>query len=68
MAVFEYRGIQVASGKPVKGYRDAENPKALRAALRRDGVLLTAASEENEQKQQKAKRDIDLLAFMRRLR
>lgn len=66
MAVFEYRGIQIASGKPVKGYRDAENPKALRAVLRRDGVLLTAASEENEQKEQKAKRDIDLLAFMRR--
>jgi general secretion pathway protein F len=66
VAVFEYRGIQVASGKPVKGYRDAENPKALRAALRKDGVLLTAASEENEQKQQKTKRDIDLLAFMRR--
>jgi general secretion pathway protein F len=66
VAVFEYRGIQVASGKPVKGYRDAENPKALRAALRRDGVLLTAASEENEQKQQKTKRDIDLLAFLRR--
>ena len=66
MAVFEYRGIQVASGKPVKGYRDADNPKALRAALRKDGVLLTAASEENEKKQQKTKRDIDLLAFMRR--
>jgi general secretion pathway protein F len=66
VAVFEYRGIQIASGKPVKGYRDAENPKALRAALRRDGVLLTAASEENDQKQQKTKRDIDLLAFLRR--
>jgi general secretion pathway protein F len=66
VAVFEYRGIQIASGKPVKGYRDAENPKALRAALRRDGVLLTAASEENEQKQKKSKRDIDLLAFLRR--
>lgn len=66
MAVFEYRGIQVASGKPVKGYRDAENAKALRTALKRDGVLLTAASEENEQKQLKAKRDIDLLAFLRR--
>jgi general secretion pathway protein F len=66
VAVFEYRGIQIASGKPVKGYRDAENAKALRSALRRDGVLLTAASEENEQKQAKTKRDIDLLAFLRR--
>ncbi|MGC4089787.1 MAG: type II secretion system inner membrane protein GspF [Polyangiaceae bacterium] len=66
MAVFEYRGIQIATGKPVKGYRDADNPKALRTALRRDGVMLTAASEENEKKQQKTKRDIDLLAFLRR--
>ena len=31
VAVFEYRGIQVATGKPVKGVRDAENAKALRA-------------------------------------
>lgn len=66
MAVFEYRGIQITSGKAVKGYRDAENPRALRALLRKDGVLLTAASEENEQKQEKAKRNIDLLAFFRR--
>lgn len=66
MAVFEYHGIQVASGKSVKGYRDAENPRALRALLRKEGVLLTGASEENEQKQEKAKRNIDLLAFFRR--
>jgi general secretion pathway protein F len=66
LAVFEYRGIQIASGKPVKGYRDADNAKALRTALRRDGVLLTAASEENEKKQDANKRNIDLLAFLRR--
>ena len=66
MPVFEYRGIQISSGKPVKGYRDADNAKALRAALRKDGVLLTAASEENEQKEQKGKRNIDLLAYFRR--
>ncbi len=66
MAVFEYRGIQIASGKPVKGYRDAENAKALRAALRRDGVLLTAASEENETKEEAKKRELNLLAFFRR--
>jgi general secretion pathway protein F len=66
VAVFEYRGIQIASGKPVKGYRDAENAKALRSALRREGVMLTAASEENEQKHEKAQRNIDLFAFLRR--
>jgi len=64
--VFEYRGIQSASGKAVKGYRDAESAKALRSALRKDGVLLTAASEESEDKEQKGKRNIDLLAYFRR--
>jgi general secretion pathway protein F len=65
MAVYEYRGIQIDSGKPVKGVRDADNAKALRALLRRDGVLLTLATEENERKA-RTKRDIDLLAFFRR--
>src|SRR6185369_16421045 len=65
MAVFEYRGIQIASGKPVKGYRDADNAKALRAVLRRDGVLLTEANEEAE-KGSKAARKIDLFAFMKK--
>ena len=45
MAVFEYRGLVAASGKSVKGVRDADNAKALRAALKREGVLLTDASE-----------------------
>ena len=65
MAVFEYRGIQIASGKPVKGYRDADNPKALRAVLRRDGVLLTEANEEAE-KGAKGGNKRDLFAFMKR--
>src|SRR6187551_578885 len=65
MAVFEYRGIQIASGKPVKGYRDADNAKALRAVLRRDGVLLTEANEEAE-RGSKASRKLDLFAFMHR--
>jgi general secretion pathway protein F len=65
MAVFEYRGIQIASGKPVKGYRDADNAKSLRAVLRRDGVLLTEANEEAE-RGSKAGRKRDLFAFMHR--
>ena len=65
MAVFEYRGIQIASGKPVKGYRDADNAKALRAVLRKDGVLLTEANEEAE-RGSKAARKADLFAFMKR--
>ena len=65
MAVFEYKGIEVASGKGVKGYRDADSPKALRGILRREGVLLTLATPEDERKS-KSKRDIQLLAFLYR--
>jgi general secretion pathway protein F len=65
MAVFEYRGIHVQTGKAVKGYRDADNPKALRALLRKDGVLLTLAQEEKD-RAKKARREIDLLGFLRR--
>lgn len=66
MAVFEYRGILVDSGKAVKGYRDADNPKALRAMLRRDGILLTLAQQESAERAKKARREIDFLAFFRR--
>jgi len=59
MAVFEYRGILVGTGKPVKGVRDAENAKTLRAALRKDGVMLTAVTEERDAKA-KAKKGVDL--------
>ena len=65
MAVFEYRGILVGTGKPVKGVRDAENAKALRTALRKDGVLLTVATE-GKAAEAKAKRDIKLLEFFGR--
>ena len=48
MAVFEYRGILSASGKAVHGVRDADNAKSLRAVLKREGILLTSASEEQK--------------------
>src|SRR6185295_3367675 len=65
MAVFEYRGILVGTGKPVKGVRDAENPKALRTALRKDGVLLTVATE-GKAAEAKASRNIKIFEFMGR--
>ena len=65
MPGFEYKGIEVASGKAVKGYRDADSAKALRGLLRRDGILLTLATPESERKA-KAKRDIQLFAFLYR--
>ncbi|HEY1692451.1 MAG TPA: type II secretion system F family protein [Polyangiaceae bacterium] len=48
MAVFEYRGLLSASGKQVHGVRDADNAKSLRAALKREGILLTNAQEEQK--------------------
>jgi general secretion pathway protein F len=40
MPVFRYTGLD-ASGRPVKGLKDAESPKALRVALKREGIYLT---------------------------
>lgn len=65
MAVFEYRGILVGSGKPVKGVRDAENAKVLRTLLRKDGVLLTVATE-GKAAEAKAKRNIKVFEFLGR--
>lgn len=65
MAVFAYRGLLVASGKQVTGVRDADNAKVLRAQLKREGILLTEASEEKAGK--KKGRSIDLGAFFRRV-
>ncbi len=66
MAVFEYTGIDSTSGKSVKGYRDAENARALRSLLRKDGVMLTSAVEGSEKKK-KESRDIDFFAVFRRI-
>ncbi|MBU1429457.1 type II secretion system inner membrane protein GspF [Myxococcota bacterium] len=40
MPAFDYKGINKA-GKEVKGVRDAENEKALRSALKKEGIYLT---------------------------
>jgi len=66
VAVFEYRGLVAASGKPVHGVRDADNAKVLRALLRREGVMLTSAQEEASAKRSEA-RNLDIFAFARRV-
>ncbi len=65
MAVFEWRGIN-PGGKTVKGVRDADSPKALKLALRREGVLVTEILEESEARIKKA-RDVDLARLIRRV-
>lgn len=66
MAVFEYRGILVGTGKTVQGLRDAENMKALRSQLRKDGILLTTATEEAEAKEAQ-KGNLDFKRFFNRV-
>jgi general secretion pathway protein F len=44
MPVYSYRGFD-NRGKTVSGVKDADNVKMLRAALKRDGVLLTEVKE-----------------------
>jgi general secretion pathway protein F len=65
MAVWVYSGLAVASGKKVSGVRDADNPKILRAVLKREGILLTEASEEKRGKKQG--RSINIGAFFNRV-
>jgi general secretion pathway protein F len=43
MALFEFQGVNEA-GRPVKGRREADSQKSLRALLRREGVFLTSVS------------------------
>jgi general secretion pathway protein F len=45
MPVYEYKGLN-AEGKEVRGIRDADGAKALKALLRKDGVLLTEFDEQ----------------------
>ena len=44
MSLYAWRGLDT-SGKSVGGTRDADGPKALRQALRRDGVYMTELAE-----------------------
>ncbi|MCA9522031.1 MAG: type II secretion system inner membrane protein GspF [Myxococcales bacterium] len=46
MPVYEYRGLST-KGKQVRGVFDAENPRALRTALKRQEIYLTEFVEQN---------------------
>lgn len=65
MPVFDYQGI-TKSGKNVKGIRDADSPKALRAALARDGIILTKVTPADEANAARG-REVDLRRMFRRV-
>jgi general secretion pathway protein F len=58
MPVFQYKALD-ARGKSVHGLREADSPKNLRVALRRDGVFLTEVLGEQQAKAQAA-RDVNV--------
>ena len=60
MAVFEYRGVEAQSGNAAKGYRDEA------ALLRKDGILLTSATEGDEKKVG-VQREIDFFSVFHRV-
>jgi len=64
MPVFEYKAL-TAGGKAVQGLKEAESPKTLRAALKRDGVFLTEVLGQKEQQAQAA-RDVNVKKWVLR--
>jgi len=65
MTVYAWQGVD-ASGKTVKGVKDAENPRALRLALRREGTLVTEVLEESVARKKQG-REIDFGRIFRRV-
>lgn len=65
MAVFQWQGIDTG-GRDVKGIRDADNARALRAVLRREGILATAIEEEGLARTRTA-REVDLRRIFERV-
>jgi len=69
MPVFAYRGLD-ARGKQVRGVKDAENQRMLRAALRREGIYVTELSEERERviRGKGLSREVDIKGLFDRVR
>jgi general secretion pathway protein F len=76
VALYAWKGLDGA-GKAAAGTREADGPKALRGALRKDGVFLTdmrevaqgrAAAANGQQGQSGLKREVDLNRLFERVR
>ncbi|MCA9558710.1 MAG: type II secretion system inner membrane protein GspF [Myxococcales bacterium] len=66
MPAFEYSGLD-KSGKEVKGVRDADNERALRAALKRDGIFLTRVGKGPKKGQSLLSTEVDLGRYFERI-
>jgi general secretion pathway protein F len=60
--VFQYRALD-GGGKAVQGLREADSPRSLRTALRRDGVFLTEVLGEQQAKAQE-RREVNVRRFL----
>lgn len=48
MPIYEYKGIRKDGGREVKGLKDADGEKSLRAILKREGILVTEIREKGK--------------------
>src|SRR4051812_13944501 len=65
MPVYAYKGYNLA-GKVVTGTQDAENPRVIKAQLKRDGIFLTELAESASTKKS-ASRNIDFKFLAQRV-
>lgn len=65
MPLYKYEGIHRKDGKTVKGVLDADSEKALRAALKRDGIMPTAVSVKGEGKD---RNEVDFSRYLNRVK
>ncbi len=53
MPLYQYQGIQKDNGKNVKGSRDADSEKMLRAILKREGIMIVKIVEKGQKGERK---------------
>ncbi len=66
MPAFEYKGLN-AAGKEVGGVRDADNEKALRAVLKREGVFLTRVGTGAKKGDGLLSQEVDIAQYFERI-
>ncbi len=59
MPVYAYKGFD-AGGRAVSGTRDADSPRTIKLALKRDGIYLTDLAETGNEKKGKARLSIEI--------
>ncbi|MHB1844075.1 MAG: type II secretion system inner membrane protein GspF [Deltaproteobacteria bacterium] len=59
MPIFAYKGFN-ESGKATDGVREADSPKGLRAALRKEGIFLSEVTAEAQQAEKAAAGEVDV--------